>query len=118
MSRKSCSAVASIGFPALLVVVMVFVGQRYRRSEGIERLQYRWFAAGVLVMVMAFVSSTLVHVWGPLLILPTSAPPVAIGIAIVRYRLYEIDRLISRSLSYAAGDRRRARACTPWSSPR
>jgi hypothetical protein len=84
---------------------------RYRRSGGTERAQLKWFAAVVAVSVPAFLVSTFLYqatgmpgdvgnVAGGVAYTGFALLPVAIGIAILRYRLYEIDRLISRSISY------------------
>jgi hypothetical protein len=96
------------GFGVLLLSVLGFaaVVTRYRRGSGIERQQLRWFVAAVLLAVVPITAAPLssgfagpawllVAVFGLLLV------PVAIGIAVTRYRLYEIDRLISRGLSWA-----------------
>ncbi len=86
---------------------------RYRRAQGIERQQLKWFAAIGLVVIPTFVFAIVVSsgaTSGSLLTVANVAwaialgglafLPVAIGLAIVRYRLYEIDRLISRTISY------------------
>jgi hypothetical protein len=77
---------------------------RFRRSTGLERQQLKWFTYAAIVELVYVVSSGFLTVptalgllWAILL-----APllPIAIGIAILRYRLYEIDRIISRTLAY------------------
>jgi hypothetical protein len=71
---------------------------RFRRARGIERQQLKWllFAAAITV-----VSLSLSLVVNRLWLLPLApAIPVAAGIAILRYRLYDIDRIISRTLAY------------------
>ena len=77
---------------------------RYRRGQGVERQQLRWFLCAVLLAVAPLASSSsggggpgafLIAAFGLLLV------PVSVGIAVTRYRLYEIDRLISRGLSWA-----------------
>ena len=83
--------------------------RRYRRGPLIERLQIRWLLASIAALVLAILFGLAVFVlagpgssWGwlpALLAGPTLAP--AIGIAVLRYRLYEIDRIISRTLSWA-----------------
>jgi len=78
---------------------------RYRRADGIGRHQIRWLAAASSLAVVAYVCSILAppslqDVIAGLAILALNTIPVAIGIAIVRYRLYDIDRLISRGISY------------------
>lgn len=72
---------------------------RYRRADTTERFQLKWLlAAGVITAV----SYALVFIEdGAPFILAWSTIPVAIGFAVLRYRLYDIDRLISRTLSYA-----------------
>lgn len=72
---------------------------RYRSADTTERFQLKWLlAAGVI----SAVSYALVFVEdGAPFILAWSTIPVAVGFAVFRYRLYDIDRLISRTLSYA-----------------
>jgi hypothetical protein len=92
-----------VGIPTMLLSVASLV-LRFRRSQGEERQQLKWFVyAGVLVVVALFVpllvpgaASTLLQ----LLVMP--ALPVAAGVAILRYRLYDIDRIINRTLVYGA----------------
>ncbi len=95
--------------PVLIVVAGVAVTLRFRRSQGVERQQLKWFVfAAALVAVTAIAQVGLAVVSGPvatpmasiLLVLGLSAYPAAIGIAVLRYRLYEIDRIISRTVTY------------------
>jgi hypothetical protein len=75
---------------------------RFRRAQGIERQQLKWFVFASAITVTAIVQS---QFWdlGPLLTLPlVPSIPIAAGIAILRYRLYDIDRLINRTMVYAA----------------
>jgi hypothetical protein len=105
--------VVSQGPPITLVltaggVVTMFV--RLRRARGVEQAQLRWLVWSMGFIVIGFVvglvgDSTLDNglnglVWLPAII-AFSLPPIAIGIAILRYRLYEIDRLVSRTISWA-----------------
>ncbi len=85
-------------------VVSVFV--RYRRAGIVERQQLKWFGLVAGVAVGAFVVSIPNN--GPvsdiawemgLVALP--ALPVAIGLAILRYRLWDIDRIVSRTIAWA-----------------
>ena len=87
-----------IGIPTMLLSVISLL-LRFRRSRGEERQQLKWFVyAGALsvatLLVPTSAASLLQIVTLPLL-------PVAAGIAIVRYRLYDIDRIINRTLVYA-----------------
>jgi hypothetical protein len=84
---------------ALLAVASLVI--RYRRAARIERAQLKWFAAVAAICLPALVVG--LTLWWPFYIVANvgfALLPVAIGIAILRYRLYEIDRLISRGLSY------------------
>jgi hypothetical protein len=75
---------------------------RFRRSGAEERLQLKWFMyASAIAVVVIFVASELSN--NPLLEWEIVFPliPAAVGIAILKYRLYDIDRLISRTLGYA-----------------
>jgi hypothetical protein len=89
---------------------------RYRRAGPIERQQLKWFAAAAILTGVGGAANIVTS--SPLSTAPTGTLgtvnavsgfviygglallPVAIGIAILRYRLYEIDRLISRTISY------------------
>jgi hypothetical protein len=83
---------------------------RYRRSASEERLQLKWFAfASVAVLVLltvlilaAIVSQTGESAFNAGVVVGIGvALPVAVGIAVMKYRLYTIDRIISRTLAYA-----------------
>jgi hypothetical protein len=83
-----------------LVLAVVSLALRFRRSRGVERQQLKWFTyAGALVLLIpliGFVAPSLGNLpWVMVIVLP-----VAVGIAILRYRLYDIDRLINRTLVY------------------
>jgi hypothetical protein len=87
----------------LVFATLVLLLLRWRRSQGVERLQYRWLAIGTLTFMISATLGQLVeegsvgeYVW----LVGGAAIPVAIGIAVLRYRLYEIDRLLSRTVSY------------------
>jgi hypothetical protein len=80
----------------------------YRRSTGDGRQQLKWLLAGGSVAVFGFMlaiafgsSHGVVAIFGTVGFLGLAALPISIGIGILRYRLYDIDRLISRTLSYA-----------------
>lgn len=94
--------------PLLLAVASVFA--RYRRSAGEERLQLQWFAYAAIVTVAVVLPLAPVAASGSLGQLAFDvavvagvalALPLAIGIAILKYRLYAIDHIISRVISYA-----------------
>ena len=90
----------------LVIASIVYQARRYRRAGGERRQQLKWLAAGGASLVLCFLiyfasggSSALLG--GLAFSLGLSSLPLAIGVGILRYRLYEIDRLISRTLSYA-----------------
>jgi len=75
---------------------------RYIRSSSEARHQLKWFLyAGVLVAVVLPISLVAADTWSAILALLTlGLVPVAVVIAVLRYRLYEIDTLINRTLVY------------------
>ena len=90
---------------AILAATVASLVLRYRRGDDVLRHQIRWLAAAVSVAVVVWS----VSFFGPLVgrssaegvgLLALNLIPVAIGIAVVRYRLFEIDRIISRTISY------------------
>jgi hypothetical protein len=77
---------------------------RFRRSHGVERQQVKWLLAAVALMPLVALAEMLpvpdlVGAIGFALVV--NAIPLAIGLAVLRFRLYEIDRLISRTATYA-----------------
>ncbi len=94
--------------PLLLVVGAAAVIVRFRHSRGEERQQLKWFAYAVGVMVVLFVLwfslalAGLVAVGALVFTIPLLGLPVAVGAAILRYRLYDIDLVINRTLVYVA----------------
>ena len=96
----------------LVVLSLCFVGRQvlsWRRASSERRQQLKWLASGAAVtLVCAAVSGSLTS--SPITLLGMvgawawfgwAALPVSIGVAILKYRLYDIDRIISRTLSYA-----------------
>jgi len=85
---------------------VVSVVLRFRRSRGVERQQLKWFTYAAALMVVAnLVTGYLLpagEVNDVLFGLTIAFVPIAAGSAILRYRLYDIDRLINRTLVYAA----------------
>jgi uncharacterized membrane protein YfcA len=77
---------------------------RFRRAGGVERQQLRWLAVGaVAVAVAALAAQALTGNRVDLDWLPgvcLAILPLAIGAAILRYRLYDLDRIISRTVTY------------------
>jgi hypothetical protein len=95
---------------ACLVVAAASVFVRYRRSGGEERLQLKWFAYAAVVSISLLAAALpLAGVGKPGQLIFDGgviagiglALPVAIGVAVLKYRLYAIDKIISRTVSYA-----------------
>ena len=91
----------------LLVPTAAAVVFRMRRAVGVERLQLKWFAYTVAMLALVLPASTLLPAavglqWGLAVLGFGAALPAAAGIAILRYRLYDIDVVIRRTLVYGA----------------
>ena len=100
------AALAAATLPLALVTAVAAVIVRFRRSRGIERQQLKWFVAAnvlfaVLMLGSFFDGASEPTVFDIAAFVSLSFPPLAIGIAVLRYRLYEIDRLISRTVGWA-----------------
>lgn len=108
-------ALAALGGPLLplailagAVLAVAAVAARFRRSAGIERQQVKWLLGAVtaiaILMPPSFVDGNGDSGFTPLDALAMGSLallPIAVGIAITRHRLYEIDRLISRTIGWA-----------------
>ena len=106
------AVVENIGFFALIVSWVVWLAvqaPKYRRSHGERRLQLKWLYSGAGVFIVClgiglFQSGNATGVAGvvdAVIAAGVAALPVALGIGILKFRLYDIDRIISRTLAYA-----------------
>ena len=96
----------------LILAGMFSLVLRFRRAGPMERRQLTWFLYATALIAIVLVLD------GVLGVLPTGLVgavvnavalgllPVAVGVAVFRYRLYEIDRIVSRTVSYGAADGR------------
>ena len=101
-----------VGFFGLVVLATASAGSlvvRYRRAIGVERQQLKWLALEAVLIAIAVVITGFAQAFAPgfkpaqvQLIGVLTLMPVAIGIAVMRYRLYDIDVLINRALVYGA----------------
>ena len=104
------NAASTLGTVLLVVSMALGVGAvvvRWRRGGARERSQLKWLAAAILVSAILFSVSfggSSDEETSPLAIVgigSASLIPIAIGVAVLRYRLYDIDRIISRSVGWA-----------------
>ena len=104
-----------LGIATLSALVLLLSGiaslvLRYRRGGSVQRLQLKWFIAAVvgvlIVIVVQQVATSTMHVVSPFFDLAIGVAylclPIGIAIAVVKYRLYEIDIVINRALVYGA----------------
>ena len=118
------SLIVLVSMLVSFVGAVIAVTLRFRRGDPVERQQVKGLAATVLVAGAFFPTGFLIFNANPELsnavigvgLLALFALPVVIGLAILRYRLYEIDRIISRTLAYSHRDRAAAAPCSSASS--
>jgi hypothetical protein len=93
----------ALGVPALASIIA-----RYRGASETTRLQLRWLLAAVSCVFFIVIASVALSLLFPrtantvwiLVVLAFPTVPIAIGFAVMRYRLYEIDRIVNRALVY------------------
>src|SRR5207248_10350305 len=97
-----CALLGALGAGVSLIV-------RLRRAAGVERQQLKWFVYAGAIASFGFVASLVPQPWPELGTVAMGVgfmgfgfSAVAAGVAILRYRLYEIDLLINRTLAYGA----------------
>jgi hypothetical protein len=98
--------------PALFIAAAFSLFVRLRRAVGVERQQLKWlvYAAGglaissILIIITIAIDTPRWYEWVANAIFVTVIPgvPIAIGIAILRYRLYDIDVIVNRTLVYGS----------------
>ena len=100
-----------LAYALLLTIWLAAMGRQvlaWRRSVGDRREQFKWLASGAVACFASLLVSVLLsssrgwwHDVGDVAVIGAAALPASIGVAILRYRLYDIDRIISRTLAYA-----------------
>lgn len=93
--------VAIVTLPLAMILALISVFWRFRHAEAVERQQLRWFGFAGLAMVAAVATGMLVPGAWFLMFAGLGMLPLAAGVAILRYRLYDLDRLVSRTIAYA-----------------
>jgi hypothetical protein len=100
-------------FALVIVAVLAGLAVRLRRATGVERLQLKWVALAMAIVIVGLFAAALGETterlapvgnvgWWLFLTAMILGLPLAIGIAVMRYRLYDIDFVINRALVYGA----------------
>jgi hypothetical protein len=107
-ARAAGELVGPLGLVVAMGFAVVATAVRWRRGSGVERSQLKWLFAALLIAGVAFpltfggssedAGPTVVTNLG---VSSVILIPIAIGIAVLRYRLYEIDRILSRTIAWA-----------------
>ncbi|MFN2463535.1 MAG: histidine kinase [Candidatus Dormibacteria bacterium] len=106
-------AVASLVFAVSLLGALVAMGLRIKRADSVQRHQLKWLAFSCLLVVAVLAYSAIAPnltarnslaevAFGFLFLFAFTSVPAAVGVAILRYRLYDIDVVLSRTLAYGA----------------
>jgi hypothetical protein len=101
------AAMASTGiilWAATLVAALTCVVLRFRAARGVERQQLRWVAAGAAAAVAGLMGGAAAPqdtALTSVLYASVLCVPVAVAVAVLRYRLWDLDRLVSRTVTYA-----------------
>jgi signal transduction histidine kinase len=102
----SLDPLIAILFPGLFAVSLTSLILRFRRSAGVERQQIKWVAFGLLIALVGITATTfsseetfLSSVIGGIAFLMF---PASIGIAVLRFRLYDLDVVVKKTVVYAA----------------
>jgi hypothetical protein len=94
----------SMGILVMTLLGILAVVVRYRRGDVVDRQQLRWFLAAVSLAALPLALTVVPQIGGPgtglLAAVGLVLVPISVGIAVTRYRLYQIDHLISRTLVY------------------
>jgi hypothetical protein len=90
-----------IGLGASLITWLIVQVARYRRMTRERRQQLKWLCGGAVVFLIGVVLPSSPPWLNDLAETLAMALPVCIGVAVLKYRLYEIDRIISRVIAYA-----------------
>ena len=107
------AGVGTILWAASMVTALACVGLRFRSSRGAERQQLRWVAAGAAAAVTGLLAGAATpqnSVFSSILYAAVLCIPLGVAVAVLRYRLWDLDRLVSRTVTYAV-----VTAC--WPSP-
>lgn len=111
VSHRLSSVLGPIGITLTLLALFggaASVIARFRRSAGVERQQIKWLAIASAIAAAAMIAAAAIGLSGrddlanAVIVLGILCVPLAIGIAMLRYRLYDVDRVISKTLVYGS----------------
>jgi hypothetical protein len=90
---------------ASILIALTALVVRFVRARGEERQQLKWFTFAGSMLIVGFVGNSFLDALGvgrvePADLVLFSLVPIAVGMSILRYRLYDIDRIISRTVAY------------------
>ena len=98
-----------VGLPIWVILCVVSLLIRFRRARGVEREQIKWLFYAAAIFALSYVPTFIQNdfsdpenIWNIFWLIGTLTIPIAIAIAILRYRLYDIDIIIRRTLVYGA----------------
>jgi hypothetical protein len=105
-------AITALTYGGVVIVLIAIVPSmlslvlRYQRAGGVEREQLKWFAFATVLLVAEWVIQFFYEppgAWDALVeVVPFTVLYVAVGVAVLKYRLYDIDRIINRTLVYGS----------------
>jgi hypothetical protein len=98
------ATVGTMLWMATMVASLACVVVRFRSSGGVERQQLRWVAAGAVAAVAGLLAGAVVPqrtVISSVFYAMVLCIPLAVAVAVLRYRLWDLDRLVSRTVTYA-----------------
>ena len=102
---ETAATISNVIAPPVFALALASLFIRFRRSRDVERQQIKWFlfvaaVATVLFAISIIEVGSISDVAWALGLLTMAFLPLAIGLAILRYRLYDIDRVVSRAVGY------------------
>jgi hypothetical protein len=103
------NVIGPVGWASILLSILAATASmlvRFRRARGQERQQLKWMASAAALFALAFVGGGILpgseEIAQLAILLAYATIPIAAGVAILRYRLYDIDRILNRALVYGA----------------
>ncbi|MFN2464801.1 MAG: histidine kinase [Candidatus Dormibacteria bacterium] len=113
LNGDAFGGIAALVFAVSMLGALVAMGLRIKRADSVQRHQLKWLALACLLVIAVLAYSAVRPSVGPqnslvdaafgfLFLFAFTSVPAAVGVAILRYRLYDIDVVLSRALAYGA----------------